>query len=48
MGGLNRKMYDEQEVAFYLYEAYKKGVEDAGGEEGGKQHHATYSYKGVF
>lgn len=47
IAGLNRKMYTEQEVALYLYEAYKKGVED-GQEDGGRQHHAVYSYKGVF
>lgn len=48
VAGLGRGMYDEKSVAFYLYEAYKKGVEDAKDDEGDRQHHATYSYKGVF
>ncbi len=46
ISGLNRKMYTENEVAFYLLEAYNKGLNDS--DEGGRQHHATYSYKGVF
>ena len=45
IAGLNRRVYTSNEVAQYLYEAYKKGLEDGKEKKG---HHAVYSYKGVF
>ncbi len=46
VAGLKRGMYDVRSVAFYLYEAYKQGLEDNG--DNNRQHQPTCSYKGVF